>query len=34
MTILKYILKEDLNQSANQLSKIETDSMGLTTDKK
>lgn len=31
MTILKYVLKEDLNQVANQLSKIETDSMGLTT---
>ena len=33
MTILKYVLKEDLNQIANQLSKIETDSMGLTSDK-
>ncbi len=32
MTILKYVLKEDLNQIVNQLSKIETDSMGLTTD--
>ena len=31
MTILKYVLKEDLHQIANQLSKIETDSMGLTT---
>ncbi len=27
MTILKYVLNEDLNQIANQLSKIETDSM-------
>ncbi len=34
MTILKYVLKEDLNQIANQLSKIETDSMGLTSNKK
>ncbi len=33
MTILKYVLKEDLNQIANQLSKIETGSMGLSTDK-
>jgi hypothetical protein len=33
MTILKYVLKEDLHQIANQLSKIETDSMGLTTNK-
>ena len=33
MTILKYVLTEDLNQIANQLSKIETDSMGLTSDK-
>lgn len=33
MTILKYVINEDLNQIANQLSKIETDSMGLTTDK-
>ena len=30
MTILKYVLKGDLNQIANQLSKIEIDSMGLT----
>lgn len=33
MTILKYVLKEDITQIANQLSKIETNSMGLTTDK-
>jgi hypothetical protein len=33
MTILKHVLIEDLNQIANQLSKIETDSMGLTSDK-
>ena len=33
MTILKYVLKEDLNQIANQLSKIETNSMGLASDK-
>ncbi len=33
MTILKYVLKEDLNQIANQLSKIETDSMGINSDK-
>lgn len=33
MTILKYVLNEDLNQVANQLSKIETDSMGLTSNK-
>ena len=33
MTILKYVLKEDLNQIANHLSKIEVDSMGLTADK-
>ena len=33
MTILQYVLNEDLNQIANQLSKIETDSMGLTMDK-
>ena len=33
MTILKYVLTEDLNQITNQLSKIETDSMGLTSDK-
>ena len=33
MTILKYVINEDLNQIANQLTKIETDSMGLTTDK-
>ncbi len=32
-TILKYVLKEDLNQIANQLSKIETDSMGIKSDK-
>jgi len=28
-TILKYVVEEDLNKIANQLSKIETDSMGL-----
>ena len=28
MTILKYVLEEDLHQIANQLSKIETASMG------
>ncbi len=33
MTILKYVLEEDLHQIANQLSKIGTDSMGLTTNK-
>lgn len=33
MTILNYVLKEDLNQIANQLGKIETDSMGLKSDK-
>jgi len=27
MTILKYVINEDLNQIANQLSKIETDSI-------
>lgn len=30
MTILKYVLENDVTQIANQLSKIETDSMGLT----
>lgn len=33
MTILKYVLEDDLNQIAIQLSKIETDSMGLVSDK-
>ena len=33
MTILKYVLNEDLDQIADELSKIETDSMGLTSDK-
>tara|TARA_R110002033_G_scaffold80813_1_gene131808 strand:- start:2111 stop:2401 length:291 start_codon:yes stop_codon:yes gene_type:complete len=33
MTILKYVLDEDLNKIANQLSKIETDSMGLGSNK-
>jgi len=30
MTILNYVINEDLNQIAHQLSKIETGSMGLT----
>lgn len=33
MTILECVLKEDLNQIANQLSKIEKVSMGLNSDK-
>ena len=33
MIMLKYVLKEDLDQIASELSKIETDSMGLTPDK-
>lgn len=33
MTVLKYVLKEDLNQIANLLGKIGTDSMGLTSNK-
>lgn len=33
MALLEYVLKEDLNQIANQLSKIEIDSMGLTSNK-
>ena len=33
MTILQYVLKEDLEQIANQLSNIESDLMGLTSDR-